>query len=295
MRRKAYLKPSVIPFIVLALFFSGCGPVAQSGDNAAKTKRPKLKVLTLNIAHGRGVSIQPFKQVMQKKKTIEKNLGEIAAVIRRENADIVALQEADGPSIWSGNFNHVEKLAELAGYGHHFRGEHMKATKRLSYGTALLSHIPLASPESYRFERSVPTPRKGFVVATVTVWAFGNREVDVVSVHLDFLRKGARNKQIKLLSEKLRGRKRPLIIMGDMNCEMAEKEDSLNMLCSELNLHAWEPSSKSIPTFSSKKPKKRLDWILISEELEFISCRTIPDKVSDHLGVIAEIALKSGD
>ncbi|MHC4663553.1 MAG: endonuclease/exonuclease/phosphatase family protein [Planctomycetota bacterium] len=256
---------------------------------------PKLKVLTLNIAHGRGVSIQPFKQVMQKKETILKNLGEIASVLERENADIVALQEADGPSIWSGNFNHVEKLAELAGYEHHFRGEHMTVTKRLSYGTALLSHVPLATPESHRFERSIPTPRKGFVVATVTVWTFGNREVDIVAVHLDFLRKGARNKQIKLLAEKLRGRKRPLIVMGDMNCEMTEKEDSLHGLCGYLNLRAYEPSSTSITTFPSKEPRKRLDWILISEELEFVSCRTIPDKVSDHLGVIAEIMLKSGD
>jgi hypothetical protein len=36
----------------------------------------------------------------------------------------------------------------------------------------------------------------------------------------------------------------------------------------------------------------RLDWILVSEELAFSSYRTLPDRLSDHLGVVAEIELR---
>ncbi len=33
----------------------------------------------------------------------------------------------------------------------------------------------------------------------------------------------------------------------------------------------------------------RIDWILISSGLEFAEHRTLPDRVSDHLAVVAEI------
>ena len=37
---------------------------------------------------------------------------------------------------------------------------------------------------------------------------------------------------------------------------------------------------------------RRLDWILISTDLDFISYAVWPDVVSDHLGVVAEIGMK---
>jgi hypothetical protein len=37
----------------------------------------------------------------------------------------------------------------------------------------------------------------------------------------------------------------------------------------------------------------RLDWILVSDELEFGGYRTLPDQLSDHLGVVAEIRPRS--
>jgi len=33
----------------------------------------------------------------------------------------------------------------------------------------------------------------------------------------------------------------------------------------------------------------RLDWILVSEELDFVRYVTLPDRLSDHLGVVAEV------
>ena len=42
-------------------------------------------------------------------------------------------------------------------------------------------------------------------------------------------------------------------------------------------------------TLIDKSGKKRLDWILISEELEFVSYQVLPDIVSDHLPLIVEI------
>ena len=109
-------------------------------------------------------------------------------MLRHERADLVALQEADGPSAWSGNFDHVATLAEETSLGFSFRGDHNPFDffgQTLSSGTALVSRLPLERPAPTAFAANW-RDTKGFVVATVELPGTGP-EVDVVSVHLDFL------------------------------------------------------------------------------------------------------------
>ena len=68
---------------------------------------PALRLLTLNVAHGRKLATH---QALLSPMTVRRNLEEIASLLRESRADVVALQEADGPSAWSGNFDHVETL-----------------------------------------------------------------------------------------------------------------------------------------------------------------------------------------
>jgi len=48
---------------------------------------------------------------------------------------------------------------------------------------------------------------------------------------------------------------------------------------------AYQPKAENMSTFP--KLKKRLDWILVSPELEFVEYQIIPDTLSDHHGVLA--------
>ncbi len=66
---------------------------------------------------------------------------------------------------------------------------------------------------------------------------------------------------------------------------------ALRLLARTLDLSAYKPLSKGLETFSILD--KRLDWILISPELEFVSYEVLPDIISDHLGVCAEITMKA--
>lgn len=238
---------------------------------AACRSVPALRVMTLNVAHGRGTTAH---QIGQRREAFETNLDAIARLLRRERPDVVALQEADGPSTWSGNFDHVQRLAELAGYPHRFRGRHVD-TPGLSYGAALLSTRPLGDPQSHRFAPSLPTPLKGFVVATVG-------SVDVVSVHLDFLREDVRRRQIAEMVATLRARNRPLILLGDFNLEWGE---TLRRLTDALDLHAFRPEAADLATFEDR----RLDWILLSRGLEFVRYTVVADALSDHRAVVADI------
>jgi endonuclease/exonuclease/phosphatase family metal-dependent hydrolase len=111
--------------------------------------------------------------------------------------------------------------------------------------------------------------------------------VDVVSIHLDFLADRVRRRQVEHLVEAFRERERPLVVMGDFNCEWSERRRSLDLLRRELRLRPVDSSAHA--TFPSWRPLVRLDWILVTEELEFTVYETLPDRLSDHLGVVAEI------
>ncbi len=246
-----------------------------------------LKILTLNVAHGRK---DAFNQMLVTKKTIQQNLSDIAAVLIKENADVVALQEADGPSGWSGKFDHVELIAQQAGYPWYYRADHARSWL-FSYGTAVLSRWPISETIEHTFTPSPPTLNKGFLLSHMT-WqsdeaADNKLEIDIVSVHLDFSRQKVREQQISEIAEALSEREHPMIILGDFNSEWFSDESVVKALAEEAQLKVYEPQAENMRTYVSRD--RRFDWILISSELEFVSYRVLPDVISDHLAVVAEV------
>jgi endonuclease/exonuclease/phosphatase family metal-dependent hydrolase len=263
---------------------------APKGAALSGQPADSLRLMSLNIAHARRKAQH---QSLLKDTTIRRNLGLIADVLGREQPQVVALQEADGPSFWSGGFDHVAALAGLAGFPHAFRGEHnLKAPGRLdlSYGTALLSQLPLASTHSQAFLQNW-RDTKGFVAATVAPDALGGEPVDVVSIHLDFLAERVRRRQVEQLVERFRGHDGHLVVMGDFNCPWSERRRSLDLLMHELKLRPCRDGAHA--TYPAWRPLVRLDWILVSEGLDFSAYQTLDDRVSDHLGVIAEVCRRT--
>lgn len=214
-------------------------------------------------------------------------------MLKHVGPDLVALQEADGPSIWSGNFDHVATLAEHAELTDHYRGEHNHMgidPFRVSSGTAILSTWELANTESRRFGTNW-RDTKGFVVGTVTVPEWGGMEIDVVSVHLDFLRPSLRKRQILDMVNALIHRRRPLVILGDLNCCWQQEKASLRIFNDMLGLRPYRPDD-STPTFPVHRPRRRLDWILVSDALDFCDYHTLRTPLSDHLGIVADLKLR---
>jgi endonuclease/exonuclease/phosphatase family metal-dependent hydrolase len=244
-----------------------------------------LTVLTLNIAHGRGDS---FHQLLQRSSTTKTNLGTIATLFKTTDADVVALQEADGPSFWSGNFDHVEYLARRASFGHSVHAAHADGIG-LSYGTALLANLELQDTQAITFDPDLSLVPKGFVVSTIRWPGIPCVDIDIVSIHLDFASRSVRQEQAMELIETLRRRNRPLIIMGDLNSEWQLHNSTVKYLSHELALSAYSPERTDLDTFPAFG--ERLDWILVSSELKFRSYRVLADVVSDHRGVVAELVL----
>jgi endonuclease/exonuclease/phosphatase family metal-dependent hydrolase len=262
-------------------------PIDPGGSASAA-----LRLLTLNVAHGRKLATH---QALLSPRTVRRNLEEIAGLLRESHADVVALQEADGPSAWSGNFDHVETLTQLCQHHCCFRGDHnafnLGRRAALASGTALISRYPLHGPRSMRFGSSW-RDTKGFVLATVTVPAWEGREIDVVSLHLEAFNPVIRRQQVRQLTDALGDRngvrRRPLVVLGDFNCSWSDEGRQLRPLARELGLRAYQPQ-RLAPTYPSRRPWRRLDWILVSHELDFAAYRTLPNPVSDHLGVVADL------
>ena len=78
----------------------------------------------------------------------------------------------------------------------------------------------------------------------------------------------------------------PLIIMGDFNADWSSDDSPVRQLANAIGLRAFRPTTQE---FSTYKDIKRLDWILISDELKFIDYAVLPNIVSDHLAVVAKI------
>ena len=285
---------TVLVLVALPYFTAGDSrsrPTVSTGaePTAEPPRRLSLTLMTLNVAHGRRDGAH---QLLQSTATIRSNLDEIAGMIRRESPDVVALQEADGPSFWSGNFNHVESLADAAGLCSFVRAEHVKGLK-LSYGTALLSHRRLGDTTAYTFAPTPPTLSKGFLLSTLSLSGKPPQALDLVSVHLDFSSHDNRVSQVAEMIAALQERENPLIVMGDFNCGWADQGSPLKTLADALGLVTHEPALSSLATFPSSG--RRLDWILVSRGIEITSYTVLPDILSDPLAVMARVTITPKD
>lgn len=271
---------------------TGTGPAgAASGQPAperADGSVPSVRVMTLNVGHGRGES---FNQMFLSREAIRSNLERIGDTLRRESVQLAALQEIDAPSWWSGGLAQLDAVTRQAALPWVFHGIHSRGP-RFGFGTALVSSIPLKATESVSFDRSFPTLTKGFVKATFDWPGAGaegdeRRRVTVVSAHLDFASVKTRERQIATLYQNLRDDPNALLVAGDFNDTWTDPASTLAAFASDLGLKSYWGDPAQMATF--RRAGTRLDWILVSDELKFARYRTLEDPLSDHRAVIADI------
>jgi endonuclease/exonuclease/phosphatase family metal-dependent hydrolase len=244
-----------------------------------------LSVMTMNIGHGRG---DGFHQLTESSTEIVSNIDDIVTLLNQETPDIVAFQEIDAPSFWSGNFNHVDYIGERGSFRSSIRASHVEVMG-LSYGTALLSRFELSSPLAVTFDPPLTTVPTGFIMSTVSLPGRADFDIDVVSAHLDFLSESIRTRQVDEMIALLQARNNHLIIMGDLNAVWSAQGSTVQYLIDQLGLKAYEPENSELVTFPPLG--RRLDWILVSADFEFSSYEVVGAGMSDHSGVLARLVL----
>jgi endonuclease/exonuclease/phosphatase family metal-dependent hydrolase len=252
---------------------------------------PRLRLVTFNIAHGRGLN--PIQGLTSQRK-LRANLRRIAALLDRLAPDVVALQEIDECSRWAGNFDHLDYLRVHTRFPHSVFGINNRRTGllNLSYGNAVLSRHTIRSAETVVFGQR-RLGEKGFLYVELEV---DGRCLPLVNLHLHFGSRAQRLLQLERLLGWLREKHRlhgktwavPPVICGDFN-NPGTRDDATASLLSHLSDYCdyvMHPAAGL--TFPSPMPQRALDFIFLPAGCVQARCEIVRSMLSDHLPVAVE-------
>ena len=240
----------------------------------------RIRLLSFNIQVGISTSAyrhyvtRSWKHLIPHKERY-RNLEKIGFLLG--DYDIVALQEADGGSMRSGNINQVQQLAQLGNFPYWYQQRNRDLGPFAQHSNGLLTRF---EPERIE-DHPLPGPAgRGAILAQI---GEGEHAIAVVSMHLA-LGTRVRNMQLGYIREMVSDYQH-VVLMGDMNTHAENL--LINSPLSSLNLRAPQICA----TFPSWKPQRCLDHILISSELDIDNMSVLPIPISDHLPVAMDIIL----
>ena len=194
-------------------------------------------------------------------------------------ADVLAIQEVERFARRSGFRDEMRLIARATGLESVF-GEAARKRWR-SYGNVLLARGPITDVEVLKLPRPSAGEPRVAILARVTV---GGVAMSVGATHLSF-RRGEGVVQLDVLLAALAEREGPRLLLGDLNIGPG------------VVLPAVEAAGYTVAptdaTFPASAPRTRIDFIAVSG-LEVVSASTPEVGTSDHLPIVAEVALPGG-
>jgi endonuclease/exonuclease/phosphatase family metal-dependent hydrolase len=261
--------------ILLTIFiFVGC---AIKNTSSTKKNSITIKVMSYNVHHcnppGRSGII---------------DIDTIAAVIKKEDADIVALQEIDVNTSRSGKINQAEQIALKAGYPFFFFGKAIDFAGG-AYGIVILSKYKLTETKVHALPTDATTNAERRAIAMATVTLPGGKTIQFGNTHLDAERSSVnRLLQVTEINRIADQVTIPFIIAGDFNA--VEGSDVINTLDESFA----RTCKKCEPLKSGNTREKVIDFIAYKPAKSFsvLSHRVVPEYyASDHFPIVATIQI----
>lgn len=260
--------------IALLLFFVSCNRKsrpANTGNNNI------IKVMTYNVHHCN----PPAKPGVI-------DVDAIAAAIKKQNADIVALQEIDVQTNRSGKINEAEQLALKAGFTSFYFAKAIDFDGG-QYGIAILSKYPLSGTKTYALPTDETIGGEHRALAAGTIKLANGKTFLFGCTHLDAEQDDAsRLLQVKEIRRIAGEAGLPFIIAGDFNTR--EGGEIINILDTDFE----RTCNQCAPTFLEDNETGAIDFIASKPKKAFsvVSHAVIPEKqASDHMPVMAVLQL----
>lgn len=216
------------------------------------------------------------------------DLKRIAAVIAKEDPDLVALQEVDRDCQRSGNRDIAKELGVLLNIHHRF-GKSM-SFQGGEYGNAVLSRLPILDAIRHPLPKG-EEPRCALEVK-VQVEGFPT-PISFISIHTQAHDEpqwaDIRIKQVQALLDALRNTSHPVILAGDFNEE--KTEGSLK----KFEAPEWQILDKNgKKTFPSDNPTIEIDFFILRGFHKAIIQHDVIDEriASDHRPILMVITLQ---
>lgn len=243
-----------------------------SVDRRGATGPPDtVRVLAYNIHHAEGMD-----------GTLD--LERIAALLRRVDPDLVAIQEVDSVTTRTGRVDQAAELGRLTGLEPAF-GSFMPYREG-AYGMAVLSRWPIERARNLRLPDG-EEPRTA--VSVVVRSPRTGRHLRFVGIHL-YATEDERRAQAQRLEELLDETDAPTILAGDFNSTPE------STVMAELH-RRWRIVDKGEDhlTFPSFAPEREIDYVLLrpAAGFEVLGQRLLDEPVaSDHRPLVIDLVVR---
>ena len=242
--------------------------LAEPGSRHESTRLP-LRVMSYNLHCGFGPD-----GMMR--------LEDMAQAIEAEGADIVALQEVSRGWVMNGSIDMLDWLARRL----RMHASYAPTADPL-WGNAVLSNRPLGRSENHRFEHGGVHIRRAALEVEVPL-AEGE-PLRLFATHFHHRRKDShiRVEESQAVLEHWNGAPRT-ILLGDLNATPESPEMELlrqSGFRDVLDIQGVSPGY----TFRTTDPAYRIDYILITPDLDAENAAVPESTASDHFAVVATV------
>ncbi len=232
-----------------------------------------MRFLLYNIRYATGPRMHNYMR------SSHNNLDRIADFMRGLEPDLIGLVEVDHGSYRSGGRNQVETLAKSLGHYHSHSIKYGLDSfwRRIpvlnTQGNAFLARDRIRNETFHYFKRGM----KRLVIEL---------ELEHIVVYLVHLSLGAkaRHDQLGDLYEMVKNTNKPCVVAGDFNMLWGEREIDLFLAATGLQ----NANTQNLPTFPSSQPRRHLDFVLHSKEIEIVDFQVPLVPFSDHLPVLVD-------
>ncbi|WP_321368934.1 endonuclease/exonuclease/phosphatase family protein [uncultured Desulfuromusa sp.] len=212
-----------------------------------------------------------------------RNLARISAFLRELEPDLVGLIEVDHGSYRTGGKNQAELLADALG---HYQSHSIKYAEGSFWryvpvlrnqGNAFLTRGRIRNETFHFFESGM----KRLVIEL---------ELEHLVVYLVHLALGSRvrHRQLGELYDLVKTTQKPCLVTGDFNALWGEHEINLFLAATGLQ----NANSEGLPTYPSHNPRRHLDFILHSQEIDVQDFKVLPVQFSDHLPLVIDFDVR---
>ncbi|MDP3989870.1 MAG: endonuclease/exonuclease/phosphatase family protein [archaeon] len=260
-----------------------------------------LRVMTYNIAHGRGpVNVSRFPRSygsffyefglnsQMTKESMYRKLDEIAELIIQINPEVVSLNEIDFNAYWSFEVDQLRYLSEKTGMKYYAYGTKWNSQLffQIHCGNGVLSKYPLSG-------RNLSLDKTDSFVDTfvgehsfMDIYLDNGRKINFVNTHLGG---GDKTGQAEIIRDEVLDdliEDTPVIITGDLNTEPGGP--AINVLLNTGYFSLFKDDGK-FPT--SNNDPVAIDHIIASKHFIYEDC-FVPDVYySDHKSVVCDLII----
>ena len=258
-----------------ALLLILSGLMSFTGCAATPASTAPFRVLTYNIHHGEGTDGKI-------------DLERIAALIKENKADIVALQEVDKGVERTARRDFPAELAKLTGMNVYF--DRNIIFQGGDYGNAVLTKFPIKKKKNTHYKMLREGEQRGVIQLVLDVHG---KDLLFMDTHIDYR---SDDSERVINADELKeivadAGKMPVILCGDFN---DDPESRTHQKIAKFLGDTWQLIGQGNGfSYPSEQPSGRIDYIWISKEsIQPLKIEVLKSIASDHRPVLGEFRFR---